>query len=250
MLKMGYLSSQLSITNSLPTIRSARFFGNRLRRLDSSLLIETALVAIAAILAIRIFDGSSISRAAWFVAPGIWVAAALIPTAVKRSKFAKIGFTTKQIGLALLLVFWTCVVVFPAMFCGLWLLRSYGLELPLRAVPLQNQEWVFWLFYQFMYVAVAEEVFFRGYVQGNILRLTNMVRGEESRLTQWISIVISAAVFAVAHIIVQGQTISVLTFLPGLVLGWLFSRTGSLLAPILFHGLANACYLVMAAVFT
>ena len=49
-----------------------------------------------------------------------------------------------------------------------------------------------------------------------------------------------AACFAVAHIIVQGRIILVLTFLPGLVLGRLFIRTKLLLAPILFHSMGQA----------
>jgi len=101
-----------------------------------------------------------------------------------------------------------------------------------------------------MYVAVAEEVFFRGYLQSNILKLASAIVGGQHRLQKWISIAISAACFAVAHIIVQGQVISVLTFLPGVVLGWLFSKTKTLLAPILFHGLANCCYLAMATMLT
>jgi len=249
MLKMSYPSRQLSIANSLPAIESAPFFSIRLKRLNATLVIETALVTIAAILAIKVLDESSLSRAVWFMAPGILIAAALIPTAIKGNKFPKIGFDAKQIKLTLRVLCWTCVVVFPAMFCGLWLLKSYGLNLPLRPVPPQGQGWVGWLLYQFMYVGVAEEVFFRGYVQNNILRSTSTITQERRRLLQWISIIISAACFAAAHIIVQGKIISVLIFLPGLVLGWLFIRTRSLLAPILFHGLANTYYFCVASVF-
>ncbi len=125
----------------------------------------------------------------------------------------------------------------------------FGLGLPLQPVPPTEQGWISWLFYQFMYVAVAEEVFFRGYVQSNILKLTNSDKDGRQRLGKWLSIVLSAACFAVAHIMVQGRIILLLTFLPGLVLGWLFIRTKSLLAPILFHGLANTCYCIMAAAF-
>jgi len=57
-------------------------------------------------------------------------------------------------------------------------------------------------------------------------------------------------VIADAHIIFLGQIISALTFLWGLICGCFFIRTRSLLAPILSHGLANACYLLMAAMFT
>ncbi|MFB0555165.1 MAG: type II CAAX prenyl endopeptidase Rce1 family protein [Phycisphaerae bacterium] len=44
--------------------------------------------------------------------------------------------------------------------------------------------------------------------------------------------------------------ISVLIFLSGLIFGWLFIQARSLLVPILSYGLANACYLLMAPVFT
>ncbi len=246
---MGDQSGQLSIANSPPTTESVPLFTKGLKRFNISLFTETALVTIAAILAIRLLATSSISIAAWFVSPGILIAAALIPTAIKRAEFPKIGLNIRQIGPTLLVVCRTCVVVFPAFFAGLWLLKSFGLGLPLQPVQPKEQGWVSWLFYQFMYVAVAEEVFFRGYVQNNILKLTNPGKDGQRRLWKWLSIVLSAACFAIAHIIIQGRITLVLTFLPGLVLGWLFIRTRSLLAPILFHGLANTCYLLMAATF-
>jgi len=249
MLKMSFLPSQLSTAESLPTVESALLFGQRLKRLDISLLVETTLVTIAAILAIRLMAVSFISNVAWFLNPVILVAAALIPTAIKRGKFAEMGFSIRQIGPTLLVLCRICIIVFSALFVGLWLLKSCGLTLPLRPVPPQGQGWVSWLLYQFMYVAVAEEVFFRGYVQTNILRLTNASKSGQCRLWNWISIALSAACFSVAHIIVQGNVLLVLTFLPGLILGWLFIRTRSLLAPILFHGLANVCYCLMAAAF-
>ena len=247
---MGYQSGQLSIVNSPPTVDSVPFFSKGLKRFNIFLLAETALVTIAAILAIRLLAASSISRVAWFVSPGILIAAALIPTVIRRAEFPKIGLNIRQIGPIVLVVCRTCVVVFSALFAGLWLLKSFGLGLPLRPVPPTEQGWFNWLFYQFMYVAIAEEVFFRGYVQSNILKLTNPVKDCQRHLWKWLSsIVLSAACFAVAHIIILGQIISVLTFLPGLICGWLFIRTRSLLAPILFHGLANTCYCVMAAAF-
>ncbi len=248
---MGDQSGQLSISiaNSPPTVESVPLFTKGLKRFNIFLLTETALVTIASILAIRLLAASSISRAAWFVSPGILVAAALVPTAIRRAEFPKIGINIRQIGPTVLVVCRTCVVVFSALFAGLWLLKSFGLGLPLQPVQPKEQGWISWLFYQFMYVAVAEEVFFRGYVQNNILRLTNPGKDGQYRLGKWLSIVLSAACFAVAHIIVWGQIILVFTFLPGMICGWLFIRNRSLLAPILFHGLANTCYCVMAAAF-
>jgi len=103
-----------------------------------------------------------------------------------------------------------------------------------------------WLVYQFLYVAVAEELFFRGYLQANVMRLLGDARPGSRRIDPYVAIVISAGCFALAHAVVQGQITSLLTFLPGLILAWLFIRTHSLLAPILFHGLANVSYGVIA----
>ena len=246
-----YIETKLKIMHPACRCRygpSAPLFGIRSKQLNVSLLLETAAVTIATILAIKIFGISSIFKSTWFVAPGILIAAALVPTAIKRRDFVRIGFDKKQIRHSLVLLGWACIATFPVTFCGLWLMRYWGLELPLRSVMSPARGWFSWLLYQFMYIAVAEEIFFRGYVQNNILKTASAIIKERPRLLQWISIIISAACFAAAHVVIQGEIISALIFLPGLVLGWLFVRTRSLLAPILFHGLANVFYLCVAAI--
>ncbi len=247
MIKIDYQPVKQGIKKSMPPVESAPFVDDRSRRFDTSLLIETTSVMIVAVLAIKVFGINSALRASWLTIPGILLIVALIPTVIKRREFPRFGLNIRHIRESLIVLGWTCVALLPLTFFGLWLLVSFGFELPLRPVMPQGQSWIHWLFYQFMYIALAEEVFFRGYVQNNILRLTYPVMGNLPVFQQWISILISAAFFAVVHIIAKGQMISALTFLPGLVLGWLFIRTGSLIAPILFHGLANSCYLIMAA---
>ena len=248
---MAYPSSQLSIANSLQTDYLGGQVGANSKRLDISLLTETVLVTITAVSAVALFNyGTHISKSAWLIVPGILMAATFIPTAIKKRRFAEIGWGISQIRLSLITLAWTCIAVFPVTFFALWLLKHYGLELPPKPVLPQNHQWLCWLIYQFMYVAVAEEVFFRGYLQSNILRLAGTVIAGQYRLQQWTSIVLSAAFFALAHIAVQGHIISVLTFLPGLILGWLFIRTKLLLAPILFHGLANIYYFIAISALT
>jgi len=239
---MSYPYGQVSLADQTPAAESVPLFGERSRRLDISLLLETALVTFAAILAIKFLGQITLFGAGWFMAPAILLAAALVPPATRRGELPAFGLGTKQMKLSLLLVCKIAAVVFPLTFCVIWLLKFCGLELPLRPVLPHDKSWLCWLLYQFMYVAVAEEVFFRGYVQSNIQKLTKAFGSERPGWGQWTSIVLSAACFAIAHMTVHAQAISILTFLPGLVLGWLFTRTGSLLAPILFHGLANACY--------
>lgn len=246
---MDNLSGELNVADSAAAVGLTRILSDRLRRLEMSLLVETVLVTIAAVSAIKFLTTSTIASSAWFLAPGILVTAALVPLAIRRRGFVGIGLDIKQVKSALWVVCWTCVAVFPPMFGGLWLLKFYGLPLPLIPALPRGQSWICWLFYQFMYVAVAEEVFFRGYLQNNILRSASKIGGRRRTPQTWISISVSAACFATAHIIVHGKIILALTFLPGLILGWLFVRTRSLLAPILFHGLANTFYCVVTAAF-
>ncbi len=68
--------------------------------------------------------------------------------------------------------------------------------------------------------------------------------------SQLMSIIISAVIFAMFHSVLLGDVILIVAFFPGLILGWLFVKTGSLLAPIFFHGLANAICGFIAAVLT
>ncbi len=233
-----------NLSTGLSLAEPARTTSNRAA---GYLLAETVSMTAFVILAILLLGQSCISNALWLVTPAVLVTAATVPTIAGKERFARIGLDIRRIKSAVSIVSRTCIVVFPATFAGQWLLRFYGLELPLRVALPQNQPWFSWVLYQFLYVAVAEEVFFRGYLQSNILRLTNTTKWR-CGLQNWASIVLSAACFAGAHAIVQGQATSLLTFLPGLILGWLFIRTRTLLAPILFHGMANTCYCIMAVV--
>jgi len=212
-------------------------------RRDAYLLLEIVSVTIAVILTIRLLAQSSLSETLWFLGPAVLVAAALLPAIVKKDRFPEIGRSKRRVKEILPVLARTCVVVFGATFAGLWLLKLYGFAAPLRATRPAGGQLLSWIFYQFLYVAVPEEVFFRGYLQSNLLRLASTTKCRPF-LQNWISIVVCACFFAVAHVIVQGQAASALTFFPGVILGWLFIRTKSLLGPILFHGLANTCYAI------
>jgi len=216
-------------------------------RRAARLLIETVSVTTAVILTIKLLAESSLSNTLWFLAPTVLVAAALVPTIARKDKFPEFGLSKSSAKRILPVLARTCVVVFGATFAGLWLLKLFGSAAALRIVPPANRQLISWLLHQFLYVAVAEEVFFRGYLQSNLLRLASTTKCP-SLLKNWITIVICACFFAGAHVIVQGRAASALTFFPGVILGWLFIRTKSLLGPILFHGMANTCYCLMTTV--
>ena len=77
--------------------------------------------------------------------------------------------------------------------------------------------------------AVAEEIFFRGWMQPALRR----------RYSAAISIVAVNLVFAPLHLIAAPYLISLLTFFPGLIMGWLRERYGNILPSIIFHFLGN-----------
>jgi membrane protease YdiL (CAAX protease family) len=210
------------------------------------LVIETIMVMTGAIAVIRFLHVSCAASVQWIAIPAVLVTAALVPAWIQKRDFPRIGFDLDHTGLVAGTVGWVCVCVFPAIFFGLWVLTLLNLPLPLRPIVPERQGWLTWLLYQFFYVAVAEEIFFRGYVQANAMRWLRQSGRWRGISPQCIAIVLSAGCFTLAHVVVQGRITTVLTFLPGLVLAWLFVRTGSLLAPILFHGLANVSYALMA----
>lgn len=75
-----------------------------------------------------------------------------------------------------------------------------------------------------------------------MLLLLKMAAGKDCTAIEILGIVLIACIFAVSHVLVLGNVSSMVTFFPGFVFGWLFVRTKSLIAPVLFHGLANAGY--------
>jgi len=115
--------------------------------------------------------------------------------------------------------------------CSRWLgLAGARLRLPPRFAWLALS--------QIVVVAVPEELFFRGYVLGRL---------EErwpSRRTLWGArvgwpLLVSSALFALGHVLVDfdGQRLAV--FFPALAFGWMRARTGSIAAGALFHALCN-----------
>jgi len=211
-----------------------------------AVMIETILVTGGVLALIRFLHAGSATSLQWITVPGVLVTAALVPAWIGRREFPRLGLDLDHGSLVAATVGGVCLCVLPAIFLGLWVLTLLNLPVPLRPIVPERQGWPAWLLYQFFYVAVAEEIFFRGYVQGNTTRWLQQSTRLPRLAPACIAIFVSAGCFALAHVVVQGQITAALTFLPGLVLAWLFLRTGSLLAPILFHGVANVSYAVIA----
>jgi membrane protease YdiL (CAAX protease family) len=81
---------------------------------------------------------------------------------------------------------------------------------------------------QLLFVALPEEVFFRGTLQPSL-----------PVKKPWIAILITSAVFALAHLAKVQDPTRLLVFFPSLLFGWLRLRTGSVIPGVVFHALCN-----------
>lgn len=93
--------------------------------------------------------------------------------------------------------------------------------------------------------AVCEEWFFRGALLTSLLNAPKAA----SRRKQWMAILITSAIFAAFHVLVQDKLFFE-RFLPscmmGVVLGWICVRTGSLFPGMILHVLHNGLLLAAA----
>lgn len=91
---------------------------------------------------------------------------------------------------------------------------------------------------QLIVIAIPEELFFRGYLMGRFeerwpsrRRLLGAPVG--------LPLLLSSALFALGHVLVDFDLGRLAVFFPGLVFGWMRARTGSLAAAAAFHALCN-----------
>lgn len=91
---------------------------------------------------------------------------------------------------------------------------------------------------QLVVVALPEELFFRGLLLG-LLEQRFPPRRRILGGGVGLALVLSAAAFALVHLPKDGDPRALATFFPGLLFGWMRSRTGSILAGTLTHAGSN-----------
>ena len=102
---------------------------------------------------------------------------------------------------------------------------------------------VWWVTFGLIWSAVVvapllEEIIFRGLVQTSLLGVLGQSR-------RWPVVIFGAGWFALIHMGLPWQVLPSI-FVLGLVLGWLYERTGSLLPGVLVHAGFNAVNMVLA----
>lgn len=95
---------------------------------------------------------------------------------------------------------------------------------------------------QLLCVALPEEFFYRGYMQTNLqacFRQTKALSGHAPLL----SIVVTSALFAIAHLPAGGAA-RLLTFFPGILFGYLRHQSGGILGSVLCHASCNLMMII------
>lgn len=121
-------------------------------------------------------------------------------------------------------------------------------------VEIERTHWwlVIWALTHLVLVALPEEYFYRGYLQTRLDDLFGDTEADEPTTflgfsrANWAT----SGLFAIGHVLIPvGGTFSVgraAVFFPSLLFGWLKERTGSIIAPTIFHAGANMMVLVAA----
>jgi membrane protease YdiL (CAAX protease family) len=91
----------------------------------------------------------------------------------------------------------------------------------------------------FLGVALSEELFFRGFFY-SLFKNEWIVKGVLSKNN-----LISSTLFGIAHALIYYEPSMFKVFFPSLVMGWLYERSGSILAPIIFHWLSDLIYQIV-----
>jgi len=90
----------------------------------------------------------------------------------------------------------------------------------------------YYIIFQLLSVSLPEEFFFRGFLQDSI--------GRNFR-----AVLIVSLLFSIAHLpkaIFLGEWVSLFSFFPSIIMGWLYMKTNNILPGTIFHLLANLVY--------
>jgi len=171
------------------------------------------------------------------VIPTLWGMGAILPLRTGDTDLLSFGSKPPWLMKNLKYFLFTSAVVFPLYSGGFYASFYLGFSVP-SSLLTPGVSVFNWIIYNFVAVAFFEELFFRGYLQGRIEEYAKR-SFSRTRTVFWLPVVVTALLFALAHVVVDLDPARLAVFFPGLLFGWLRAKTGTLLAPILSHGTAN-----------
>ncbi len=184
-----------------------------------------------------------------------------IPTLLlmkRKEDFEAYGLTYRPLKRGLFIFFVVSLVIFPLfalgfyfyyhLLCGALLthplvqrlfrgLCSRWVDSPSKIVLRLPKKFGLLLLNQLI-VGLSEEYFFRGYLQSR-LEVVWPSRRRFLGARVGLALLVTSALFALGHVLVDFNGLRLAVFFPALVFGWMRLATGSILAPVLFHACSN-----------
>lgn len=187
------------------------------------------------------------------VLPFLWIVLTLFGANFKASELARFGIVMPS-AKKWLLPIWLALIIFPIFTLGYFLLWGalQALSRPSReALTILNLlklglppafpnavELAKIFIIQFIWVAIPEEMFFRGYMQTKMYEKYPKGLNILGVKLGW-AILMTAALFAAGHVVTKPNIARLAVFFPAIIFGWLREKTNSVLPAALFHALCN-----------
>lgn len=171
----------------------------------------------------------------WLVVPVIWISFLGRPLDVYGLVFGKPGGILFHVSVVL-------AVFVPYAIGHIWLVTS---TTGASFSPRLPDELLAEVFVQIVLIGLPEEVFFRGYLQAQLDRVSDR-RWTILGARVGPGLPLAAALFALCHTL-SGDPARLVTFFPGLFYGWLRARTGNVWVPGLYHAASNVLMKVVLA---
>lgn len=201
------------------------------------------LTAVSIRLAVGLSDNwlAIVKSLALIYLPLLWIF-------VTRRDFDDYALTMRPFGLSLSVFAIVSVATLVPFYAGTYLLAPLWTEMGFlrgeRFVLRMPPDVPLLLVTEILAIALPEEIFYRGYLQ---TRLDEAMPGRVRILGAQIgwALPVSSLVFVAGHLAVAPAAWQLAIFFPSLVFGWMRARTGSLVAPILYHALSNVGMMVL-----
>jgi hypothetical protein len=175
----------------------------------------------------------------------------------RRGNIERYGFTTHPLGLGLTVAAVAVAVVLPLFVGGFIVAVRVACAHAPHMVPgtcshVAHPVWRLPTDFpilvagQLLVVALPEELFFRGYIQGRLEEALPPTTNLFGARVGW-AWILGAALFGLGHFLVTFEPQMLSRFFPGLAFGWMFARTRSILASTIFHAACNLLMAVLSA---
>lgn len=198
------------------------------------ILIELAAATGALFLIIVLVRYAGLHFQNWQLSA--FVAIPVVAAILLNLPMSELGIVIRRPLLDMRMLGLACLIFLPVFAVGysIYLMHSFNATFVLRVPPDFGKA----LADHYLYFALSEELLFRGYMQQRLSRVLPRVF-KILRFELPLAGIVCAALFAAAHLLYEPSLFRVLVFFPGLVYAWLRYKTGSILAPVLFHGTCN-----------